>query len=132
MAQDRHVPDSARLIVASLSGAAERHANWHEPTEPEAAAAVAEFAEILGGRDDGPALLAEVAGLALGTAEGKGQEYQAKARAVAGLCRQAGADEKLIPGWTETGRERARAASLAPFSAPRRIRPGQHPPGRGG
>jgi hypothetical protein len=51
---------------------------------------VAEFAEIIGGRDDGPALLAEVAGLALGTAEGKGPEYQAKARAVAGLCRQAG------------------------------------------
>ena len=132
MARDRRVPDSARLIVASLSGAAERHVNWHEPTEPETAAAVAEFAEIIGGRDDGPALLAEVAGLALGTAEGKGPEYQSKARAVADLCRRAGADEKLIPGWTQTGRERARAASLAPFTAPRRIRPGQHPPGRGG
>jgi hypothetical protein len=131
MARDRHAPDSARLIVACLSSAAGRHVNWHEPTEQQAAA-VAEFAEIIGGRDDGPALLAEVAGLALGTAEGKGPEYQAKARAVAGLCRQAGADETLIPGWTETGRERVRAASLAPFSAPRRIRPGQHPPGRGG
>jgi hypothetical protein len=132
MARDRHVPDSARLIVASLSGAAGRHVNWHEPTEPEAAAAVAEFAEIIGGRDDGPALLAEVAGLALGTAEGKGQEYQAKARAVAGLCRQAGADEKLIPGWTEEGRRREANAGRPPSGAPRRIRPGQHPPGRGG
>ena len=92
MARDRYVPDSARLIVASLSGAAERHVNWHEPTEPQTAA-VAEFAEIIGDRDDGPALLAEVAGLALGTAEGKGQEYQAKARAVAALCRQASAHD---------------------------------------
>jgi hypothetical protein len=131
MARDRYVPDSARLIVASLSGAAERHVNWHEPTEPEAAAAVAEFAEIIGNSNDGPALLAEVAGLALGTAEGKGQEYQAKARAVAGLCRLAGADENLVPGWTEEGRRRANAARPA-SGAPRRIRPGQHPPGRGG
>jgi hypothetical protein len=69
--------------------------------------------------------------LALGTAEGKGQEYQAKARAVAGLCRLAGADDKLIPAWTEEGRRRADAARV-PFGAPRRIRPGQHPPGRGG
>jgi len=117
--------------VASLSGAAERHANWHQPDERETAAAVAEFAEIIGDRDDGPALLAEVAGLALGTAEGKGQEYQAKARAVAGLCRQAGADEQLIPAWTEESRRRADALR-PPFGAPRRIRPGQHPPGRGG
>ena len=131
MAPDGYVPDSARLIVASLSGAAQRHVNWHQPTEREAAAAVAEFAEIIGGRDDGPALLAEVAGLALGTAEGKGQEYQAKARAVAGLCRQAGADENLIAAWTEEGRRRANAVR-PPFGAPRRIRPGQHPPGRGG
>jgi hypothetical protein len=109
MARDRSVPDSARLIVASLSGAAERHVNWHEPDEPEAAAAVAEFAEIIGGRGDGPALLAEVADLALGTAEGKGQEYQAKARTIAGLCRQAGADETLIPAWIEEGRRRANA-----------------------
>ena len=130
MARDRYVPDSARLIVASLSGAAERHVNWHEPTEPQTAA-VAEFAEIIGDRDDGPALLAEVAGLALGTAEGKGQEYQAKARAVAALCRQAGADDKLIPAWTDKGRRRA-SAVRPPSGAPRRIRPGQHPPGRGG
>jgi hypothetical protein len=131
MARDRHVPDSARLIVASLSGSAERHVNWHEPDERETAVAVAEFAEIIGDRDDGPALLAEVAGLALGAAEGKGREYQAKAWAVAGLCRLAGADEKLIPGWTDEGRRRTNM-SRPPSGAPRRIRPGQHPPGRGG
>ena len=117
--------------MASLSGAAERHVNWQQPDERETAAAVAEFAEIIGGRHDGPALLAEVAGLALGTAEDKGEEYQAKARAVADLCRLAGADEKLIPAWTEEGRRRANAVR-PPSGAPRRIRPGQHPPGRGG
>ena len=74
---------------------------------------------------------AEIAGLALCTAEGKGQEHQAQARAVAGLCRQAGADETLILGWTEEGRRRANV-SRSPCGAPRRIRPGQHPPGRGG
>jgi len=77
MARDRYVPDSARLITARLSGAAQRHASWHQPDERETAAAVAEFAQIIGGRHDGPALLAEVADLALGTAEGKGPEYQA-------------------------------------------------------
>ena len=131
MARDRYVPDSARLIVASLSGAAERHVNWHEPDERETAAAVAEFAEVIGDRDDGPALLAEVAGLALGTAEGKGEEYRTKARAVADLCRRAGADEKLIQGWTQEGRRRTNAVR-PPSGAPRRIRPGQHPPGRDG
>ena len=129
MARDRLGPDSDRLTVARLDGIAKRCARWGDMTDAEKAAGVAELREVAGDRAD---LLAEVAGLALGTGEGKGQEYQAKARAVAGLCRQAGADETLIPGWTETGRERARAASLAPFSAPRRIRPGQHPPGRGG
>ena len=117
--------------MASLSGTAQRHVNWHKLTEPETAAAVAEFAQIIGDRDDGPALLAEVAGLALGTAEGKGQEYQVKARAVADLCRQAGADDKLILAWTEQGRRRANAVR-PPSGAPRRIRPGQHPPNRGG
>ena len=92
---------------------------------------MAEVAEIIGDRDDGPALLAEVAGLALGTAEREGQEYQAKARAVAGLCRLADADDKLIPAWTQEGRRRANAVR-PPSGAPRRIRPGQHPPGRGG
>jgi hypothetical protein len=131
MARDRYVPDSARLIMASLSGAAERHVNRHEPDERETADAVAEFAKIIGDRNDGPALLAEVAGLALGTAEGQGEEYRTKARAVADLCRRAGADEKLIPGWTQEGRRRANV-SRPPSGAPRRIRPGQHPQGRGG
>ena len=102
----------------------------HQRTQPEPRRRCSAN-QAVNSRDDGPALLAEVAGLALGTAEGKGQEYQAKARAVAALCRQAGADDKLIPAWTDEGRRRA-SAVRPPSGAPRRIRPGQHPPGRGG
>ena len=53
-----------------------------------------------------PDLLAEVAGIMLGTADGKGPEYQARARAVAEQCRLAGADAEAIPGWIEVGQER--------------------------
>jgi hypothetical protein len=39
---------------------------------------------------------------------------------VAELCRLAGADEALIPGWIEEGKRRAEAAQLPPFSQPGR------------
>jgi len=35
--QDRSGLDPARLVVASLTGAARRHAGWEEPTESETA-----------------------------------------------------------------------------------------------
>lgn len=119
-----------QLISARLTGVAWGRARWHEPDAAETAAAVAELRDILAGRDDGPALLAEVAGLALGFHEGGLSEP--RARAAAHFCREAGADPELIRQWTGTGRERAQAADRAPSGAPRRIRPGQHPPGRGG
>ena len=53
-------------------------------------------------------------------------------RQAAQLCRDAGADPELIRGWVEEGRRRRADAGRASFGAPRRIRPGQHPPGRGG
>jgi hypothetical protein len=58
-------------VIARLHGAAKRHANWHELDEAETAAAVAELREILGSRDDGPALLAQVTGVLLGACEGE-------------------------------------------------------------
>ena len=64
-------------------------------------------------------LPADVAGLALGTAEGKGQEYQARGQAIAELCRMAGAGESLIPQWHQVGQERAAMAGRPPFSEPR-------------
>jgi hypothetical protein len=94
MAQDRPGPDRDRLTVARLDGIARRHARWGGLTEAEKEAGEAELREIAGQRTD---LLAEVAGLALGTAEGKGEEYAARGQAVAELCRMAGAGEDLIP-----------------------------------
>jgi hypothetical protein len=83
-----------------LDGIARRHARWGTLDEDQKAAGAAELREIERNRPD---LLAEVAGLALGTAEGKGPEYLPQGQAVAELCRMAGADESLIPGWIEEG-----------------------------
>ena len=117
MAHDRLGPDPDRLIVAQLTGAARRHARSGSLTEDQKAAGVAELREVAGYRSD---LLAEVAGIAIGTAEGKGEEYLEQGRAVAELCIAAGADESLIPQWTEEGRCRAEAAQHPPFSRPGR------------
>lgn len=120
MPYDRPGPDRDRLLIARLTGIAQRHARWGALTEDEMAAGVAELREIAAGRSD---LLAEVAGIAVGTAEGRGDEYRAQAQAVAGLCLAAGADEDLIPEWTEEGRRRAELRRHPPFS-----RPGRTPP----
>lgn len=69
MAQDRPGPDRDRLLVARLDGVARRHARWGGLTEAGKSAGAAELREVAGQRTD---LLAEVAGLARGTAEGKG------------------------------------------------------------
>ena len=90
------------------------YARWHEPTEDETAAAVAELREIAGDRPD---LLAEGAGILLGFHEGGLDEP--RARAAAYFCVEAGADRGQIAGWTEEGRRRAEAARHPPFSRPR-------------
>jgi hypothetical protein len=115
MAHDRRGPGRDRLLAAQITATAIRHAGWGGLSETRTATGAAELREVAGGRGD---LLAEVAGLALGTAEGKGAEYQARGQAIAELCRAAGADEALIPRWTQIGRERAEQASVPPFSRP--------------
>jgi len=120
MARDRLGPNRDQLVVARLTGIARRHARWGSLDEERQAAGATELRQAAAGRGD---LLAEVAGVALGTSEGKGEEYRAQSQAVAGLCRAAGADEDLILGWIEEGRRRAEAARLPPFS-----RPGRAPP----
>jgi hypothetical protein len=121
-------PDSARLVTARLHGAAKRRANWHELDEDETAAAVAELRKILEGRDDAPALLAEVAGVLLGACEGELDEPRAKG--AARLCIAAGADESLIPQWITEGQRRAENARKLPHSGqPRHMR---RPPSGGG
>jgi hypothetical protein len=82
---------------------AHRHARWGAVNDAEKAVSAAELREIAGHHAD---LLAEAAGLALGTAESRGPEYEIRARAVAELCRLAGADEDLIPEWIEEGKRR--------------------------
>jgi len=48
MAPEHRGPDSDRLIVARISGAAMRHASWREPAGDQIAAAVAELREVAG------------------------------------------------------------------------------------
>ena len=117
--QDRPRPGADRMIVAELTGEARHHARWRELTQDEEAAAVAELREIAGVRAD---LLAEVAGTFEGTSEGRLDEPLA--RQAAQLCRLAGADEDLIPQWTEEGRRRAANARMMPHSG----QPGRRSP----
>jgi hypothetical protein len=127
MARDRLGPDHDRLLVAQLDAIARRLARWGALTDGEQTGGVAELREVTGDRFD---LLAEVAGIALGTSESKGPDYQAQAQAVAELCRMAGARECLIPQWIEEGRRRAAAAQRPPFSGG--VRPLDCPAGRVG
>ena len=103
--------DPDRIIVAKLTGEARCHAGFEPPGEAATAAAVAGLREIADGRTD---LLAEVAGIFLGASEGELDEPLA--RNAAEFCRAAGADQELIPRWTEIGRQRAAQARQPPFS----------------
>ena len=108
MVRDHYRPDSSRLLSARLSGIALRHARFGGLTAAEQASGTAECKEVAGDRGD---LLAEVAGLMLGTAQSKGPEYEARSQTVAELCRMAGADEAAIPQWIHEGRRRAEPLS---------------------
>ena len=82
MTRDRAGPAADRMLAVRLDAVATRHARWGAITEDQIAAAADELREIAGGRCD---LLAEVAGLALGTTERKGPEYQAHSQIGRGL-----------------------------------------------
>lgn len=96
--------DADRIIVARLSGIASRHVpkGWREPTPEETAAAAAELQSVAQGRAD---LLAEEAGIELGT--GEGGLYERFQRIAASFCIAAGADPDLIGQWISVGRQRA-------------------------
>lgn len=102
-------PDPGRIAVAQLQGAARRYARTGRVTE---AGALAELAGITAGLD-APALLAEAAGIILGTC--RQPEERPAAERAAGLLRKAGADEALIPGWVAEGERRVERASQPPF-----------------
>lgn len=109
--QDRLGPDPDRILIAQITGTARHHARWRELTGDEEAAAVAKLRELAADRAD---LLAEVAGIFVGTSEGELDEPLA--RQAAGLCCLAGADKDLIPVWVEEGRRRAESARKMPHS----------------
>ena len=111
MVEKRSAAD--RILIARLDRIAQRYARWGQVTEAELEVGAAELRELAGGRGD---LLAEVAGIRLGTAEAKGPEYVAQAEAIARLCRAAGADLEAISGWTEEGRRRREEARRPPLS----------------
>jgi hypothetical protein len=89
-------PQADRLLVAELYGEARHRTRWRKLSGDEEAAAVAEFRELAGGRAD---LLAEVAGILKGTAEGELDEPLKRQAAM--LCRKAGADPEAIAAWIE-------------------------------
>jgi hypothetical protein len=117
MIEDR--PQADRILGARLTGTARRLAR-RDLDAGEEAAAVTELRELAAGRAD---LLAEVAGLEEGFAEGGLDEP--RARQAARLCRLAGADETAIAGWAEVGRQRRADAGRPPFSVPDYRRPGR-------
>lgn len=101
-----------RLVIAELYGEVRHRARW-EPLGGEAMAeAVAAVHEILAGRDDGPELLAYVAGVMTGARSGSPEELQ-RAVVAGSICVAAGADEWLIDGWASVGWERAAGANRA-------------------
>jgi hypothetical protein len=120
-------PQADRILVARLSGAAGRLFRWGALDDAQADAGAAELRELAGGRGD---LLAEVAGLSLGTSERNGPEYVTQAEAIALLCRAAGADPEAISEWTEEGRRRAAAARRPPADGEVRGAGAPRPSGR--
>ena len=102
-------PQADRILAAQLTGTAQHHAKWRGLTEAGHVTAVAELRELAAGRAD---LLAEIAGILEGFAEG--ELHEPHARQAAQLCRDAGADPDQVPAWIEIGRQRA-AQAQPPF-----------------
>jgi hypothetical protein len=98
-------------LLAKISGTASRLACVREWSPEVEAEAVSELRQLAVGRAD---LLAEEAGLRLGTGEGRMDQEWCRRRA--SLCIAAGADKSQIEPWIKVGRERARAASVRPCS----------------
>ena len=98
-----------QILGARIAAVAGRHASRGKIDDMEQA--VAELREVAGHRPD---LLAELAGVSLGLAEGSITSLAPRYRAEAELARAAGADESQIEQWIEIGRNRAGQARLTP------------------
>ena len=98
-----------KALLAEITGVARRLARGRSLSEAEQQEAAATLSQVAQGRAD---LLAEAAGLAIGSHEGGRDE--ARHLQAAQLCIDAGADLSLIPQWAGEGRRRA-GASPAPL-----------------
>jgi hypothetical protein len=94
-----------KALLAEITGVARRLAPGRSMSEAEQQEAAATLSQVARGRAD---LLAESAGLAIGSHEGGRDE--ARHLQAAQLCIDAGADLSLVPRWVEEGRRRAGAA----------------------
>jgi hypothetical protein len=97
-----------------LQGVVLHHARWTLLSVAEIAIAVAEVNEVLSDRNDGPELLAYVAGILTGSRFGHADDLT-QAVIAGSICVAAGADEFAIPGWEAIGWERAGKAADPPF-----------------
>lgn len=111
-----HADRATRIVLAKLQGVVMHHARWDPLGEAEMAAAVAEVREVLAGRDDGPQLLAYVAGILTGSRFGWPDEL-AQAVIAGSICAAAGADEFTVDGWCCIGAERRAGADQLPAGA---------------
>lgn len=111
---DRDQP--TRIILAKLQGVVMHHARWDPLAPDEMAAAVAEVREVLAGRDDGPGLLAYVAGILAGSRFAYPDDL-AQAVIAGSVCVAAGADEFAVDGWCCIGAERRARADQLPAGA---------------
>jgi hypothetical protein len=96
-----------KALLAEITGVARRLARG-QLSVAEQQEAAATLSQVAQGRAD---LLAESAGLAIGSHEGGRDE--ARHLQAAQLCIDAGADLSLISGWVEEGRRRAGASPSA-------------------
>lgn len=106
---------ATRILLARLHGTVHHHVRLNPAQDTPRDVALAAVAELVDGRPDHAALLAETAGIMLGTARWPEDTDQAERSAE--LLKAAGADEEEIPGWVEIGRKRAAAAARPPFGS---------------
>ena len=97
-------------ILAWITGITRRYTARGSLTDESRAAAVDELRHLAGDRPD---LLAEVAGLSLGLADGGASIVPRQYELQAELCVLAGADSELIERWRPVGAARAFAARQA-------------------
>jgi hypothetical protein len=106
---------ATRILLARLHGTVHYHVRLNPAQDAPRDVALAAVAELVGERADRAALLAETAGVMLGTARWPEDADQAERSAE--LLKAAGADQDLIPQWVAEGQRRAARAALPPFGA---------------